>query len=72
MSKSWIAWCEAPTRTCAGHFLARAQTVAVLRALAGRVSHIDAGSPRYQLNNITRRIGSLAVSVQCARNGSEK
>jgi cytochrome P450 len=53
--------------TCAGHFLARSQTVAVLRALTAQVARIHADPPVYQLNNITRRIGSLPVSVETVR-----
>lgn len=52
---------------CAGQFLARVETVAILRALADQVETMTIGTPRYQLNNLTRRLGRLPITVEPAR-----
>lgn len=49
---------------CAGQFLARVETLAIVRAFADQVSTFEIGSPTYLLNNITRRLASVPVTVE--------
>lgn len=51
---------------CAGQYLARTETLAVLQALVTRVQSIAIGQPAFHLNNITRRLGSLPTTVEPA------
>lgn len=49
---------------CAGQFLARVETLALLRAFADQVATFEIGYPTYHLNNITRRLASVPVTVE--------
>lgn len=49
--------------SCVGQPLARIEATAVLKALIPRVARFHAGQPVRNLNNISRRMGSLAMTI---------
>jgi cytochrome P450 len=52
--------------SCVGQTLARIEGEAVLGAVVRRVRSLECGEPQWALNNITRRIGALPMSVRAA------
>lgn len=49
--------------SCVGQPLARIEATAMLKALIGRVGRFHAGQPALNLNNISRRMGSLPITI---------
>jgi cytochrome P450 len=52
--------------SCVGQTLARIEGEAVLRTMARRIRTLECGEPQWALNNITRQIGALPVTVEAA------